>query len=240
MTSYRGAQSGRGGARAGRRRDVTPAERRAAAGAAGSGAGACGVRARARGGPGAGGAAPGPGGGGGGMAESEAETPSTPGEFESKYFEFHGVRLPPFCRGKMEEIANFPVRPSDVWIVTYPKSGEPRADPARPALRRARARVFPRGRGGRGAGTPPGGVGVGQHLGKPRPETFRGGPGCPRLDGVPWGWSLFGPSCQEDRPRAATRPCIPSRYPAGCVTLDSHLTSLFLGPVQLLMSAKSW
>lgn len=60
------------------------------------------------------------------MAESEAETPSTPGEFESKYFEFHGVRLPPFCRGKMEEIANFPVRPSDVWIVTYPKSGEPR------------------------------------------------------------------------------------------------------------------
>ncbi|XP_074076941.1 sulfotransferase 4A1 [Macrotis lagotis] len=57
------------------------------------------------------------------MAESEAETPSTPGEFESKYFEHHGVRLPPFCRGKMEEIANFPVRDSDVWIVTYPKSG---------------------------------------------------------------------------------------------------------------------
>nr|XP_032637880.1 sulfotransferase 4A1 isoform X2 [Chelonoidis abingdonii] len=57
------------------------------------------------------------------MAESEAETPSTPGEFESKYFEYNGVRLPPFCRGKMEEIANFPVRGSDVWIVTYPKSG---------------------------------------------------------------------------------------------------------------------
>uniref|UniRef100_A0A8V0YR48 Sulfotransferase family 4A member 1 n=1 Tax=Gallus gallus TaxID=9031 RepID=A0A8V0YR48_CHICK len=57
------------------------------------------------------------------MAESEAETPSTPGEFESKYFEYNGVRLPPFCRGKMEEIANFPVRDSDVWIVTYPKSG---------------------------------------------------------------------------------------------------------------------
>ncbi|KAK4829927.1 hypothetical protein QYF61_007650 [Mycteria americana] len=56
------------------------------------------------------------------MAESEAETPSTPGEFESKYFEYNGVRLPPFCRGKMEEIANFPVRDSDVWIVTYPKS----------------------------------------------------------------------------------------------------------------------
>ncbi|XP_067856202.1 sulfotransferase 4A1 isoform X3 [Heptranchias perlo] len=57
------------------------------------------------------------------MAESEAETPSTPGEFESKYFEYNGVRLPPFCRGKMEEIANFPVRKSDIWIVTYPKSG---------------------------------------------------------------------------------------------------------------------
>ena len=52
------------------------------------------------------------------MAESEAETPSTPGEFESKYFEYNGVRLPPFCRGKMEEIANFPGRDSDVWIVT--------------------------------------------------------------------------------------------------------------------------
>ncbi|XP_038637012.1 sulfotransferase 4A1 isoform X1 [Scyliorhinus canicula] len=57
------------------------------------------------------------------MAESEAETPSTPGEFGSKYFEYNGVRLPPFCRGKMDEIANFPVRESDIWIVTYPKSG---------------------------------------------------------------------------------------------------------------------
>ncbi|XP_048464035.1 sulfotransferase 4A1 isoform X2 [Rhincodon typus] len=57
------------------------------------------------------------------MAESEAETPGTPGEFDSKYFEYNGVRLPPFCRGKMEEIANFPVRESDIWIVTYPKSG---------------------------------------------------------------------------------------------------------------------
>ncbi|CAB1345829.1 unnamed protein product [Coregonus sp. 'balchen'] len=56
------------------------------------------------------------------MAESEADTPSTPIEFESKYFEFDGVRLPPFCRGKMEEIANFSLRSSDIWIVTYPKS----------------------------------------------------------------------------------------------------------------------
>lgn len=67
-----------------------------------------------------------------------------------------------------------------------------------------------------------------------------GGPRWPRLDGVPCGWSLFGRSCQEDRPRAATPPRIPSHYPAGCVTLDSHLTSLFLDTVQPLMSAKSW
>ncbi|KAK2883347.1 hypothetical protein Q8A73_022280 [Channa argus] len=58
------------------------------------------------------------------MAESEADTPSTPIEFESKYFEFDGVRLPPFCKGKMEEIANFSLRSSDIWIVTYPKSGK--------------------------------------------------------------------------------------------------------------------
>lgn len=58
------------------------------------------------------------------MAESEADTPSTPIEFESKYFEFDGVRLPPFCRGKMEEIAAFSLRSSDIWIVTYPKSGK--------------------------------------------------------------------------------------------------------------------
>nr|XP_014342706.1 PREDICTED: sulfotransferase 4A1 isoform X1 [Latimeria chalumnae] len=64
------------------------------------------------------------------MAESEAETPSTPGEFESKYFEYNGVRLPPFCRGKMEEIANFPVRENDIWIVTYPKSGTGLITPA--------------------------------------------------------------------------------------------------------------
>uniref|UniRef100_A0A8C7GSI9 Sulfotransferase n=1 Tax=Oncorhynchus kisutch TaxID=8019 RepID=A0A8C7GSI9_ONCKI len=42
--------------------------------------------------------------------------------FESKYFKFDGVRLPPFCRGKMEEIANFPLGSSDLWIVMYPKS----------------------------------------------------------------------------------------------------------------------
>lgn len=91
------------------------------------------------------------------MAESEAETPSTPGEFESKYFEYNGVRLPPFCRGKMEEIANFPVRDSDVWIVTYPKSG-----------RRAGGEREPSGRGpsaeGREGtprpGRPPGGAGA--------------------------------------------------------------------------------
>lgn len=66
------------------------------------------------------------------MAESEADTPSTPIEFESKYFEFDGVRLPPFCRGKMEEIAGFSLRSSDIWIVTYPKSGK---QPARHRVR---------------------------------------------------------------------------------------------------------
>lgn len=32
----------------------------------------------------------------------------------------------------------------------------------------------------------------------------------------------------------------PCHYPAGCVTLDIHLTSLFVDPVQPLMSARSW
>ncbi|XP_061125141.1 sulfotransferase 4A1 [Syngnathus typhle] len=57
------------------------------------------------------------------MAESEVNTPSTPIEYDSKYFEFDGIRLPPFCRGKMEEVANFSLRGSDIWIITYPKSG---------------------------------------------------------------------------------------------------------------------
>ncbi|XP_057711585.1 sulfotransferase 4A1 isoform X2 [Corythoichthys intestinalis] len=57
------------------------------------------------------------------MAESEVDTPSTPIEFESKYFECDGIRLPPFCKGKMEDIANFSLRGSDIWIITYPKSG---------------------------------------------------------------------------------------------------------------------
>ena len=127
------------------------------------------------------------------MAESEAETPSTPGEFESKYFEFHGVRLPPFCRGKMEEIANFPVRPSDVWIVTYPKSGEPAQPPpagsaARPRRSCSRRASSP---GSGGPGRPPplprrdpsraGSGAVGLHLGKLRSETFGGGSRCPWL-----------------------------------------------------------
>ncbi|ELW64488.1 Sulfotransferase 4A1 [Tupaia chinensis] len=146
------------------------------------------------------------------MAESEAETPSTPGEFESKYFEFHGVRLPPFCRGKMEEIANFPVRPSDVWIVTYPKSGEPRAgraadvrrarvDPA-PALRASRPCMGGSGWGARPRrvhtvlGTQQGRARVGPQVEKRRPETFGGVLGS-RLDSGPWKWSRFGKRCQE-------------------------------------------
>ncbi|XP_070545111.1 sulfotransferase 4A1-like [Ptychodera flava] len=39
------------------------------------------------------------------------------------YYVYDGVRLPPFCRGKMEDIMNFTVREDDIWIVTYPKSG---------------------------------------------------------------------------------------------------------------------
>lgn len=61
-----------------------------------------------------------------------------------------------------------------------------------------------------------------------------------RPDSVRWGGSLFGWSCQADRPGATAPPCCPSHHPAGCVTLDSHLTSLFLDPVQPLMSAKPW
>uniref|UniRef100_A0A8C4N754 Sulfotransferase n=1 Tax=Eptatretus burgeri TaxID=7764 RepID=A0A8C4N754_EPTBU len=58
------------------------------------------------------------------MAESEADTPSTPSELlENRYFEFHNVRLPPFCRGAMDDVGEFPVRRDDVWLVTYPKSG---------------------------------------------------------------------------------------------------------------------
>uniref|UniRef100_UPI00358EFAF1 sulfotransferase 4A1 n=1 Tax=Myxine glutinosa TaxID=7769 RepID=UPI00358EFAF1 len=58
------------------------------------------------------------------MAESEADTPNTPSELlENRYFEFQNVRLPPFCRGAMDEICEFPVRRDDVWLVTYPKSG---------------------------------------------------------------------------------------------------------------------
>lgn len=69
------------------------------------------------------------------MAESEVDTPSTPIEYESKYFEHHGVRLPPFCRGKMDEIANFSLRSSDIWIVTYPKSGRPKEKSLYPVSR---------------------------------------------------------------------------------------------------------
>lgn len=156
------------------------------------------------------------------MAESEAETPSTPGEFESKYFEFHGVRLPPFCRGKMEEIANFPVRPSDVWIVTYPKSGEPCADPA-PAgsAARRRGRCGPRA-GRRGAdwgwgaegggamlGARQGGVGVvGPGFGG-KPGVWRLSPRCPWPGGVLWGWSLVWRQQLPGRQAQARHPSLP-------------------------------
>lgn len=108
------------------------------------------------------------------MAESEAETPGTPGEFESKYFEFHGVRLPPFCRGKMEDIADFPVRPSDVWIVTYPKSGKSGT------LHRARR--------------PRGCVTLGRSLNLSVPESCPAPPVVPAAGaaGAPPAWALWG------------------------------------------------
>uniref|UniRef100_UPI00358E3E75 sulfotransferase 4A1-like n=1 Tax=Myxine glutinosa TaxID=7769 RepID=UPI00358E3E75 len=40
-----------------------------------------------------------------------------------RYYDYRGVRLPPFCRDRMDDIAAFPVREDDLWIVTYPKSG---------------------------------------------------------------------------------------------------------------------
>ncbi|XP_078737958.1 uncharacterized protein LOC144951491 isoform X5 [Lampetra fluviatilis] len=43
--------------------------------------------------------------------------------FQWQYFQHGSVRLPPFCRGRLEAIASFPVRPDDVWIASYPKSG---------------------------------------------------------------------------------------------------------------------
>lgn len=108
------------------------------------------------------------------MAESEAETPSTPGEFESKYFEYNGVRLPPFCRGKMEEIANFPVRDSDVWIVTYPKSGR-RAGRAASGSLPGRGRLLRAGRERRARGGPRGEVGPGPREGRPPPANGAAG-----------------------------------------------------------------
>ncbi|XP_022079122.1 sulfotransferase 4A1-like isoform X1 [Acanthaster planci] len=40
-----------------------------------------------------------------------------------QYYVVDGVRLPPFCRGKMQDVASFPVRKDDVWIVSYPRAG---------------------------------------------------------------------------------------------------------------------
>ncbi|XP_033102015.1 sulfotransferase 4A1-like isoform X2 [Anneissia japonica] len=39
------------------------------------------------------------------------------------YYVFKDIRLPPFCRGKMEEISEFDVREDDVWVISYPRAG---------------------------------------------------------------------------------------------------------------------
>ncbi|PIK51189.1 putative sulfotransferase 4A1 [Apostichopus japonicus] len=55
-------------------------------------------------------------------------SPDSPTPFEVEedllhYYVVDGVRLPPFCRGKLDDIANFTVREDDVWILSYPRAG---------------------------------------------------------------------------------------------------------------------
>ncbi|KAJ8031775.1 Sulfotransferase 4A1 [Holothuria leucospilota] len=57
-------------------------------------------------------------------------SPDSPTPFEGDdellhYYVVNGVRLPPFCRGKLGDIANFPVREDDVWILSYPRAVMP-------------------------------------------------------------------------------------------------------------------
>ncbi|XP_041452918.1 sulfotransferase 4A1-like [Lytechinus variegatus] len=59
---------------------------------------------------------------------AQASSPESPSklEFEDDFMHYYvvdGVRLPPFCRGKIQDIIEFPVRPDDVWILSYPRAG---------------------------------------------------------------------------------------------------------------------
>ena len=59
---------------------------------------------------------------------AQISSPESPTKLEieddiMQYYVVDGVRLPPFCRGKMEEVINFPVREDDVWILSYPRAG---------------------------------------------------------------------------------------------------------------------
>ncbi|XP_072045372.1 sulfotransferase 4A1-like [Amphiura filiformis] len=54
---------------------------------------------------------------------AQVSSPEDHEEEIMQYYVVDGVRLPPFCRGKMEEIINFPVREDDVWILSYPRAG---------------------------------------------------------------------------------------------------------------------
>ncbi len=60
---------------------------------------------------------------------AQVSSPDSPSKLDHdedimQYYVVDGVRLPPFCRGKMEEIINFPVREDDVWILSYPRAGK--------------------------------------------------------------------------------------------------------------------
>ena len=64
---------------------------------------------------------------------AQVSSPDSPSKVDHdddimQYYVVDGVRLPPFCRGKMEEIINFPVREDDVWILSYPRAGTYTAD----------------------------------------------------------------------------------------------------------------
>ena len=60
---------------------------------------------------------------------AQASSPESPNKLELEddfmhYYVVDGVRLPPFCRGKSQDIAEFPVRSDDVWILSYPRAGK--------------------------------------------------------------------------------------------------------------------
>lgn len=60
---------------------------------------------------------------------AQASSPESPNKLELEddfmhYYVVDGVRLPPFCRGKIQDILEFPCRSDDVWILSYPRAGK--------------------------------------------------------------------------------------------------------------------